>query len=102
MKHLTIIIPAGKTNLYTIAGVVGAYEIFSTANEYCTEISKRQLFKIELASTIKRSEVYKGLFALIPQKVVTSIRKTDLIIIPSLVAGFSKKGKPGRTVNSLA
>jgi transcriptional regulator GlxA family with amidase domain len=93
MKHLTIIIPAGQTNLYTIAGVVGAYEMFSTANEYCTEIDKRQLFKIELASTIKRSEVYKGAFALIPQKLITSIRKTDLIIIPSLVRDFQKIAK---------
>lgn len=90
MKHLTIIIPAGQTNLYTIAGVVGAYEMFSTANEYCTEMDKRQLFKIELASTVKKSEVYKGAFALIPQKVITSIRKTDLIIIPSLVRDFQK------------
>lgn len=90
MKHLTIIIPAGQTNLYTIAGVVGAYEIFSTANEYCTDINKRQLFKIELASTVRRSEVYKGSFALIPQRLITSIRKTDLIIIPSLIRNFEK------------
>lgn len=90
MKHLTIIIPAGQTNLYTIAGVVGAYEMFSTANEYCPEMDKRRLFKIELASTVKRSEVYKGAFALIPQKLISSIRKTDLIIIPSLVRDFQK------------
>ncbi|UAY55049.1 GlxA family transcriptional regulator [Arachidicoccus terrestris] len=90
MKRLTIIIPAGQTNLYTIAGVVGAYEIFSTANEYCTQMSKRDLFKIELASTSKRSEVYKGSFALIPQKLITSIKKTDLIIIPSLVRNLEK------------
>ncbi|WP_018631137.1 GlxA family transcriptional regulator [Niabella aurantiaca] len=90
MKHLTIIIPAGQTNLYTIAGAVGAYEMFSTANEYCTETGKRQLFKIELAGTVQRSEVYKGAFALIPQRLITSIRKTDLIIIPSLVRDFQK------------
>jgi len=53
VKHLTIIIPTGQTNLYTIAGVVGAYEMFKTANNYCTEMDKRQLFKIELANTIK-------------------------------------------------
>ena len=51
-------------------------------------MDKRQLFKIELANTIKKSEVYKGAFALIPQKLITSIHKTDLIIIPSLVQDF--------------
>lgn len=34
MKHLTIIVPDGENNLTTIACIVGAYEIFATANEH--------------------------------------------------------------------
>jgi len=90
MKHLTIIIPSGQSNLYTVAGAAGAYEMFSTANQYCPEVSKRQLFKIELAGVSKKSEICHGSFALIPQKLISSIHKTDLIIIPSLIRDYQK------------
>ena len=81
MKHLTIIVPEGENNL---SSIVGAYKIFTRANEHQKELGKKELFKIELAGISKEVEFYNGLFAVRPHTYIGSIVKTDLIIIPSL------------------
>ncbi len=59
MKHLTIIVPDGQNNL---SSIVGAYKIFTRANEYWKEVRRKELFKIELAGISKEVEFYEGLF----------------------------------------
>lgn len=93
MKHLTIIVPVGQSNLSTIACIVGTYEIFTVANKYWKTTGKKELFKIELAGISKKAEVYDGLFAVQTQAYISSIAKTNLIIIPSLIHDFEKVRK---------
>lgn len=98
MKHLTIVVPDGQSNLSTMACIVGSYEIFTTANGYwktsdSSRMSKKELFKIELAGISKKTEIYDGLFTVKPQTNVSAIHKTNLIIIPSLVRDFKKAVK---------
>jgi transcriptional regulator GlxA family with amidase domain len=93
MKHLTIIVPQGQTNLSTIACIVGAYEIFTRANDFWKGAGKKELFKVELAGISKKAEVYDGLFSVKPGVNVSAIGKTDLIIIPSLVRNYQKAMK---------
>lgn len=93
MKHLTIIVPDGQSNLSTIASIVGSYEIFTRANGYWKETSGRELFKIELAGISKKEEVYEGLFTVKPQIHVSDITRTHLIMIPSLVRDYQKAVK---------
>ncbi|MEW6194294.1 MAG: helix-turn-helix domain-containing protein [Bacteroidota bacterium] len=81
MKHLTILVPNGQNNL---SSIVGAYKIFTRANKYWKEAGRKELFKIELAGTSKKVEFYDGLFTVKPQRNISAITKTDLIIIPSL------------------
>jgi transcriptional regulator GlxA family with amidase domain len=81
MKHLTILVPDGQNNL---SSIVGAYKIFSRANQYRKQRGKEEMFKIELAGISKEVEFYDGLFSAKPHKHIRDIRKTDLIIIPSL------------------
>ncbi len=81
MKHLTILIPNGQNNL---SSIVGAYKIFTRANKYWKETGRKELFKIELAGTSKKVEFYDGLFTVRPQRNISAITKTNLIIIPSL------------------
>jgi transcriptional regulator GlxA family with amidase domain len=90
MKHLTIIIPDGQSNLSTIACIVGAYEIFTRANGYWKGLGKKELFTIELAGISKKAEIYEGLFTIKSQANISAIAKTDLIIIPSLDRNFQK------------
>src|SRR4051812_21171906 len=90
MKHLTILVPDGENNL---SSIVGAYKIFTRANAYRKETGKREVFKIELAGISKKVEFYDGLFSVKPHTHISSIIKTDLIIIPSLNHNYEKAVK---------
>ena len=81
MKHLTIIVPNGDNNL---SSIVGAYKICTKANEYWKANGKKELFKVELAGLSSEVEFYDGLFSVKPHTHISTIAKTNLIIIPSL------------------
>ncbi len=81
MKRLTILVPEGENNL---SSIVGAYKIFTRANEHWKETHKKELFKIELAGITNWVDFYGGLFTVKPHTSIAAIEKTDLIIIPSL------------------
>ena len=81
MKHLTIVVPDGQNNL---SSIVGAYKIFSRANEHWQGRGKGELFTIQLAGLSQEVDYYGGLFSVKPHTYISTIRKTDLIIVPSL------------------
>jgi transcriptional regulator GlxA family with amidase domain len=91
MKHLTILVPNGQGN--NLSSIVGAYKIFSRANEYWRSCKKKEVFKIELAGTSKKVNFHDGLFSVQPHIHISDIRKTDLIIIPSLNHHFETSVK---------
>jgi transcriptional regulator GlxA family with amidase domain len=93
MKHLTILVPDGQNNL---SSIVGAYKIFTRANEYWKKAGKRELFKIELAGISKNVEFYNGLFTVKPHTNISTITKTHLIIIPSLNYNYQKTVKENK------
>src|SRR5687767_2800382 len=87
MKHLTIIVPEGENNL---SSIVGAYKIFTRANAYWKAKGEKELFKIELAGISKQVDFHEGLFAVKPHTHISSIAKTNLIVIPSLNHNYQK------------
>jgi len=87
MKHLTIIVPDGENNL---SSIVGAYKIFTKANERWRTGGRRDLFRIELAGLSKEVDFYGGLFSAKPHAHISEIARTDLIIIPSLNHNYQK------------
>lgn len=89
MKHISLIVPDGQTNLSTLACLIGSYEIFTKANEHWEEKGNTRLFKIELTGISDKSEVY-GLFSVKPQVHIRSVAQTDLIVIPSLVRNYEE------------
>src|SRR5678816_3581218 len=93
MRHLTILVPDGENNL---SSIVGAYKIFTRANEYWKKTGKKELFKIELAGISKKVDFYSGLFTVNPHTHISTISKTDLIIIPSLNHNYNKTVKENR------
>lgn len=84
MKYLTILVPKGQNNL---SSVIGPYKIFSMANKYWSQAGRKEVFKIQLAGLNRKVNLYGGLFSIHPEVNVTSIKKTHLIIIPSLSVG---------------
>lgn len=93
MKHLTIVFPNGQSNLSTISCIVGAYEIFTTANAYRKAAGSHELFRIELAGISTKEEVHNGLFSVKPQSTISAITHTNLIIIPSTIHHHQKDVK---------
>jgi len=87
MKHITILVPDGPNN---ISSIVGAYKILTRANQYAQQTDKRALYTIELAGISKQVEYHDGLFAVRPHKHISDIRKTDLVIIPSLNHNYER------------
>jgi transcriptional regulator GlxA family with amidase domain len=94
MKHLTILLPDAYTSFNTFACIVGAYDIFRRANEYWKENGKEQLFKVELAGVSEKAEINNGLLTIKPETNISTVTKTDLIIIPAISHDFEmpKKG----------
>jgi transcriptional regulator GlxA family with amidase domain len=82
MKHLTILVPAGEGN--NLSSIVGAYKIFTKANEHWKSRYKKELFSIQLAGVSKKVDYYDGLFSVKPHTHISELTKTNLIIIPSL------------------
>jgi transcriptional regulator GlxA family with amidase domain len=87
MKHLTIIVPDGENNL---SSIVGAFKIFTRANEYRKKSGGKELFTIQLAGISKEVDFYDGLFTVKPHTHISAISKTNLIIIPSLNHNYEK------------
>ena len=89
MKHLTVIVPNGKTVLDSI---VATYMLLKRADHYWQQIGNDPKFNVELAGITKEVSLYSGLFSIHPRLSITEITKTDLIIIPAFqpVADFSE------------
>jgi transcriptional regulator GlxA family with amidase domain len=89
MKHLSILVPDDQTNMSTIACIIGAYQLFSEANNYLAKQGKAALFQIELVGASKEKLLENNLLSIKHQGVITDIKKTDLILIPaSLIRSY--------------
>ncbi|TDQ11749.1 GlxA family transcriptional regulator [Pedobacter metabolipauper] len=97
MKHLTILVPNGENNL---SSIVGAYKILTRANQYWQAGGKPQVFNIQLAGSCENIEFYDGLFSVKPHTNITALKKTDLIIIPSLNHNYEQAVKENQALIS--
>jgi len=89
MKHLSILVPDEQTNMSTIACIVGAYQIFSEANNYFVRKQKNAIFKIELVGATKNDFLDNNLLSIKHQLTISEMDKTNLIIIPaSLIRSY--------------
>ncbi len=96
MKHLTIIVPEGQGN--NLSSIVGSYKIFSRANSYWKANGRKEVFTIQLAGISKEVEFFDGLFTARPHATISAVKKTDLIIIPSLNHNFQNGVKGSRSI----
>jgi len=93
MKHISIIVPNGDNNL---SSIIGAYKILTRANAIWKEKTKKERYKIELVGISKKVEFYDGLFAVKPHTHISSVTRTNLMIIPSLNHNFKKAVKENK------
>jgi transcriptional regulator GlxA family with amidase domain len=87
MKHISILVPDGENNL---SSIVGAFKILMKANGFWKQTTQNEGYVIELVGLSKEVEFHGGLFSARPHKQMSAIRKTNLIIVPSLNHNYEK------------
>lgn len=88
MKHLTILVPDIQTGPNTLSCIIGAYHIFTEANNYYERQGKEKVFRIELAGASVQADFVNGLLKVMPQTSIETLSQTDLILIPAITAAF--------------
>lgn len=81
MKEISILIPRGDISL---SNIEATYKMFSKVNEALDRMGRGQLFQIQLVGISNEAKLSSGLFTIKPDKLVSEISKTDLIIIPAV------------------
>lgn len=81
MKHISIIIPHGRSS---VVNIEGTHHIFNEANSLCTAMGKPALFKVELVGISKETSQRNGLFIIGADVLISDVKKTNLIIIPAI------------------
>lgn len=80
MKHVTIVVPKGNINL---SSITGSFEILTRANAYWQKIGNQAVFEVRIASFESELKLDAGFFSIHPVN-IKELKKTDLLIIPSL------------------
>jgi transcriptional regulator GlxA family with amidase domain len=80
MKQVTIIVPKGDVNL---SSITGSYEILNGANTFWQKMGHPPMMEIRIAGYVTTLQSDDGFFSVYPVN-VDDIKKTDLLIIPSV------------------
>ena len=90
MKHISVIVPRGPVIIDTI---IGSYNLLKMANSYLKRAKgiAEDRYQIELVGLDKSPVTYQDLFQVTPEKSISQIDKTDLIIV-SAISGKLEEG----------
>ncbi len=80
MKHVTIVVPKGNPNL---SSITGSHQILSRANAYWQRMGHQSRMEVCIAAFVPELKLDGGLFTIHPTN-IREIKKTDLLIIPSV------------------
>ena len=89
MKHVSILIPKGD---FILSSALGAYKVFNCANNYLMSVGKynHPFFTIDLVGLSDETQLYNGLFSVKPNKLISDVEKTDVIIVATILGDFDK------------
>lgn len=80
MKQVTIVIPKGNVNL---SSITGSFEILTRADAYWQKQGNKSRLEVRIAGYVPELHSGTGFFTLYPSS-LKDIKKTDLVILPSL------------------
>lgn len=86
MKQVTIVVPKGNANL---SSITGSFEILTRANDYWQKMGNKPMFEIRIAGFETELKLGVGFFSVYPAD-IREIKKTDLLIIPSISYDYDK------------
>jgi len=85
MKHISIIVSKGAI----LGNIEGPRQVFTEANQFLQSIGKQPLFDVHLVGLSDKSKLNEGLYT-ISTELMSSINKTDLVIIPAMYGDLQK------------
>jgi len=80
MKQVTIVVPDGYADL---SSITGSFEILNRANEHWQKIGNKSMMEIRIAGFMTELKLDAGFFSISPAN-IEEIKRTDLVIIPSV------------------
>jgi transcriptional regulator GlxA family with amidase domain len=81
MKRISILVPLGHTSLPNIDGT---HQIFTEVNKFAISMGKQPLFDVKLVGLSPETIQRNGRFTIMPDCLISDVKKTDLIIIPAM------------------
>jgi len=85
MKHISILVSKGAI----LGNIEGPRQVFTEANQFLQSIGKQPLFDVHLVGLSDKSKLNEGLYT-ISTELMSSISKTDLVIIPAMYGDLQK------------
>lgn len=79
-KHISILVPQGAM----LANIEGPRQLFQCVNQYFAMEGKEPLITVELVGISPETKLKDGMYTIRPDKQVSEVEHTDLIIIPAL------------------
>ncbi|PST83803.1 AraC family transcriptional regulator [Pedobacter yulinensis] len=90
MKHLTILVPDAQTSLNTFACIIGAYDIFTRANQHWVGQGKDPVFTVCLAGVSENAVIQQDIMSIRPEFRLSQVAGTNLILIPAISLDFER------------
>ncbi len=80
MKKISILVPIGAV----LGSIEGPRQVFTEVNKHLIRLGKEPMFEIKLTGLSKEVSNANDLYKIYPDKLISDISKTDLIIIPAI------------------
>ncbi len=81
MKQVSIYVPKGH---YSMVNIEGAHHMLNWVNGYYMQMGQSPLFNIQLVGIENIATQDNGPFSIIPQKHISDVKHTDVIIVPAV------------------
>lgn len=81
MKHVSILVPRGHSSIVNIGGT---QQILDLVNDMLVEIGRPPAFDVELVGVEPETRQSTGSYAVVADKTISEVCKTDVIIIPAI------------------
>ncbi len=86
MKNISILVPETAV----VEAVADPRYMFSAANQFLEAAGKPALFNVQLVASKKQVHLNNSLFSVNPDKLISDVKKTDLVLIPAISGDVQK------------
>jgi transcriptional regulator GlxA family with amidase domain len=86
VKHISILVPNGAI----LGSIEGPRQLLEQVNHFCRSKGEEPMFNVQLVGLTKEIPLSGGLFTAHSDKLISDLKKTDLVIIPAIDGDMKK------------